>query len=861
MSTIALRDRFERGVLPYVRKPHRYIGSELHRIVKPHAKLRWAFAFPDLYEIGMSSLGLQILYHRINTSHPEIAAERVFLPEEDAAQRLRSEGIPLLTLETGTPVHECDLLGISLSYEMVLPGMLELLDLSGVPIHASERGEAHPIVIAGGPLVFNPEPFADFIDLAVLGDGEEVVVEISKLMLRAVKEKWPRAKRLDRLEEMEGVYRPASHVVEETTAGRLIVPVDSNKPLVTGCTVEKLQREYYPERPMVPMTETVFDRLTIEVMRGCTRGCRFCQAGNLYRPVRERDPEEVVAQAVEYVASTGYEEISLASLSTSDYSGLPRLIEGLRSELSGRGVSLSFPSLRPDSFTLDMARALPDSRKGSLTFAPEAGTQRLRDLINKNTCEDDLIRAATLGFAEGYTGIKLYFMIGLPGETHEDLDGIVDLALKVAAVRVKSGQRVTVSINPFAPKAHTPFQRFSQNTASEYREKLAFLKQKFRRTQVKYTGNDPESAILESAIARGDRRLGRVIERVWRKGAMLEAWGDRFDPERWHASFAEEHLDLRQFVEGFAGGERLPWAHLTKGITESFFAREMERAERYETAPDCREGKCDSCGLMKYIPKSGKVCNVYPVVAPPSPSTEEPRKLPVKVVHTVRIRYRRGESLKWTGHLDMVRVWDRLLRRAGVPVAYSQGYHPHPRIRYSPPLPVGLISDDEYVDLDLAEALTAEEVLQKLCAQVPEGLVPVVVLAVGERPDPLSAQVEHIDYGFRPEEPKAFARRLDAFLRTDRYEIQRRKGSTARVVDLRSYVDSVSRQRDGVWMLRLNVRDGATARLDELAQAWGLGNSLGPDAIRLGLYVRYDGRITRPLDAVRSVLSRAGEAL
>ncbi len=861
MSTLALRDRFERGVLPYVRKPHRYTGSELHRIVKPRAELRWALAFPDLYEIGMSSLGFQIVYHRINSSRPEIAAERVFLPEEDAARRLRSEHVPLLTLETGTPVHECDLLGISLSYEMALPGMLELLDLSGIPIRSSDRGAGDPIVVAGGPVVFNPEPFADFIDLAVLGDGEDVVVEISELMLHAVRENWPRSKRLARLEEIDGVYRPASHPAEKTESGRLIVPMEESRPLVTSRTVQALKREYYPGRPLVPMTETVFDRLTIEVMRGCTRGCRFCQAGNLYRPVRERDPEEIVAQAVDYVASTGYEEISLASLSTSDYSGLPRLIEGLRSELGGRGVSLSFPSLRPDSFTPEMARAMPQGRKGGLTFAPEAGTQRLRDRINKNTREEDLIRAATLGFAEGYTGVKLYFMIGLPGETTEDLDGIAKLALKVASVRAKSGQRVTVSVSPFAPKAHTPFQRFDQDTAEQYREKLAYLKRKFRGTPVKYTGHDPETAILESAIARGDRRLGGVLERVWRKGAVLEAWSDRFDPERWHASFAEEGLELRHFVEGFLASQQLPWAHLTKGVSERFFARESERAERVETVPDCRLGKCDSCGLVKYIPKGATVCNAYPEVAPVSPATEQRCELPVSVVHTLRIRYRRGEALKWTGHLDMVRVWDRLLRRAGVPVAYSQGYHPHPRIRYSPPLPVGLVSDDEYVDLDLAEPLAAEEVLRRLQAQAPEDLVPVAVLAVGERPEPLAARVEQIDYAFCPEEPEAFAERLNAFLQLDRYEIQRRKGSTTRSVDLRPFVDSVDCQRDGVWTLRLNVRDGATARLDELARAWGLGSSLGPGAKRLGLYVRHEGRIKRPLEAVRGVLSRAGEAL
>jgi len=850
----ALQERFERGVLPNVRRPHRYAGGEMHRIVKPNAALRWALAFPDLYEIGMSSLGMQILYHVIN-SHHDVAAERVFLLEEDAIKLMREQGVPLLTLETKTPVQKCDLLGISLSYEMALPGMLELIDLSGIPVRSSERSETDPIVIVGGPVAFNPEPFADFIDLAVLGDGEEVVVEINELMLRAVREKWPRAKRLARLEELEGVYRPSSQTLEEHPSGRLIVNTEK---LITGRTVESLRNEYYPSHPLLPTSEIVFDRLTIEVMRGCTRGCRFCQAGNLYRPVRERDPRDVVAQAVANIEATGYEELSLASLSTSDYSGLPVLIEGLRDALSGRGISLSFPSLRPDSFTEEMARALPGGRKGSLTFAPEAGTQRLRDIINKNSREEDLLRAAKIGFAEGYNGIKLYFMIGLPGETMEDMDGIVDLSRKVFALKAKAGQKVTVSVSPFAPKAHTPFQRFGQNSVAQYREKLDYLKLKFRKTGIKYTGHDPESAILESAIARGDRRMGKVLERVWRKGAYLEAWSDRFDPERWGVAFAEEGLEAWQFVQGFAGGQRLPWAHLSKGITDHFFEKEMVRAEAGITAPDCREGKCDSCGLMKYIPAKGRVCNVYLPLAPPTPAPEEGEKNASEVAIRARIRYQRGEPLRWTGHLDMVRIWDRLLRRAELPITYSQGFHPHPRISFSPPLPVGLLSDDEYVDLDLAEPLEAQEVLSRLTKHAPDGLIPVEVSTALEKQVALASSVERIEYVFRPERPEEFVAKLDEFLGREHYEIQRQKGSKFKYVDLRPFVDDVDRLGDGVWMLKMSVRDGASARLDELAHAWGLGKWLGPETKRLRMCVQHEGSWAQPGQVVRGLIARAG---
>jgi radical SAM family uncharacterized protein/radical SAM-linked protein len=804
----------------------------------------------------MSSLGMQILYHRINSISPKVAAERVFLPEEDAAARMRTEGIPLPTLETWTPVRDCDLLGISLSYEMALPGMLELLDLGGVPHHGRQRGEKDPIVLVGGPVAYNPEPFADFIDLAVLGDGEQVVTEISEVMLKAKRQGWPRAKRLAELETLHGVYRPSSHHVVEGPEGRLFVEHDPKEPLVTGRTVPELLREYYPERPLLPMSETVFDRLTVEVMRGCTRGCRFCQAGSLYRPVRERDPDEIVEQAVAALEATGYEELSLASLSTSDYSGLSRLIDGLADALRGRGISLSFPSLRPDSFTPEMAVAFAGGRKGSLTFAPEAGTQRLRDIINKNSREEDLLRASELAYSVGYSGIKLYFMIGLPGERLEDLDGIFELSRKVAATRAKQGQRVTVSVSPFAPKAHTPYQRFTQNTAEQYREKLDYLRGKFRKSGMKYTGHNPESAILESAIARGDRRLGNVIERVWRSGAVLEAWNDRFDPERWHQAYRDEGLSPRLFVDGFAGGVRLPWGHLSKGITEQFFKKEWTRSERAVTAPDCREGKCDACGLMKYIPGGAKVCNSYRQTAVPSPRPGVEEKPSGDYGMTLRIRYRRGEPLRWTGHLDMVRLWDRLLRRARLPITYSQGYHPHPRLGFAPPLPVGLVSEDEYIDIDLTESFTAEEAFERIFHTAPDGLEPLSAVAMSSRPDSLASRIERIDYGFRPDPEDGFVEQLDTFLSSDRWPVERVKKGKYRTVDLRSFVHSVRRENSGEWILQMNVRDGATARLDELARVWGLGEWLGPHARRLGMFLKHEGRWTDPMAFGSGMLSQ-----
>jgi len=849
-------DRVETDILPYVRKPQRYAGRELHRIVKPDAELRFAIAYPDLYEIAMSSLAVQILYHRINSIGSEVAGERVFLPEEDAAACFRATNLPLTTLETRTPLNQCDIVGVSLSYEMALPGMLELLDLGGIPIRSEVRGENDPIVIAGGPIAFNPEPFADFVDLVAVGDGEDQVVELSRVALECKRAGQSRAETLARLAAVEGIYRPALHTPVESDGGHYIIETD-NGPLVRGCLIESLSPHNYPNNPLVPLTEITFDRLSLEVMRGCTRGCRFCQAGTLYRPVRERRSHDVVKQAVANINATGHTELSLTSLSTSDYSPLPDLIDALQDQFRGQGISLAFPSLRPDSFTPEMARAFPGSRKSGITFAPEAGTQRLRDVINKNSNEEDLYRAVDLAFSEGYTSVKLYFMIGLPTETDEDLAGIASMAAKVTKLRKTKRQRVTVSVSPFAPKAHTPFQRFGQTSVEETRRRINVLRDAFRGVQARLTTHDPYSALIETTIARGDRRMGAVIERVWKDGGVLEAWHDRFKADRWWQAYADEQLDPNQLASAMMG-QQLPWDHVSKGVHNRFHEREWKKALKAKATDDCRDGKCHACGLERMIPENSKVCNSYSELMNRAPHPAVGTLAPTEVAVVARVRYTRGPELRWSGHLDLVRLWERILRRAGVPVAYSQGFHPHARLGFGPPLPVGLQSDAEYIDISIAEAMTADQVIDSINSIAPVGLCAEQAVVLEKRPEALAAIVDRLVYEFPTPDHEQFDDSLKEFMRQDTCVVKRISKGKEKRVDLRQFVNQVD-QHDGTTVLHLDAINGATARLDELASVWNADSAFLSTITRKEMLVPSPaGSLVTPMELMTDTLSRSG---
>lgn len=594
-------------ILPLVQKPARYAGGEWNAVRKDwdRVDLKVAFAFPDVYEVGMSHLGLQILYGIVN-SRSDALMERVFAPWPDMEEKMREHGLPLFTLESRRPVRDFDIVAFTLQYEMSFSNILYMLDLAGIPLRSDQRGEECPLVIAGGPCAFNPEPLADFIDLFVIGEGEEAVNEFLDLYLSGRRRKLSRQDFLYEAARMPGVYVPSLYRVlyREDGAVLKVAPARDGVPeKVTKRVVRDLDRAPFPARPVVPSTEVVHDRIMVEVLRGCTRGCRFCQAGVLYRPVREKKPETVLRQAAELVESTGYNEISLTSLSTSDYTPVRRVISSLMDDYARRGVSVSLPSLRVDNFSVELAKEVQRVRRTSLTFAPEAGTQRLRDVINKGVTEEDLLKTAEAVFREGWQAVKLYFMIGLPTETDEDLDGIARLAKEVLAAGKKAGVprgrlRVTVSVSSFVPKPHTAFQWEPQNTLAELKRKQAYLSERLRERGLVFNYHDAGVSFMEAAFARGDRRLGDVLLKAFELGCKFDGWSEHFSLDRWREAFRLAGLEPEWYAyRRYDYGDPLPWDHIDSGVSKKYLAGEHRRALAGRTTGDCRTGSCPGCGL------------------------------------------------------------------------------------------------------------------------------------------------------------------------------------------------------------------------------------------------------------------------
>ena len=808
-----IQDQVE-DILPRVRKPARYTGGEIGEIKKNHDKVKvlFALAFPDLYDVGMSNLGLKILYHILNR-RKDTAAERVFAPADDMEHEMLEAGIPLYALESCVPIHNFNILGFSLAHELSYTNVLNMLDLAGLPINSAERNESHPLVIAGGHCTVNPEPMAQFIDAFVIGEGEDVVHKIVEVYK---KHKDNRHDLLRALATIEGVYVPSLYRKE----GDGLYPIEDGVPSSVKRTfVTNFEEADYPESFVVPFIETVHDRAALEIMRGCTRSCRFCQAGMITRPVRERSAAKLEEQAEKLIASTGYDEIGLMSLSSTDHSQIERVVRDLIGRYGPDGVGVSLPSIRADADCVRLAAEIESVRKTGLTFAPEAGTQRLRDTINKNVTEEDLLEAVDAAASSGWRKIKLYFMIGLPTETDEDVLAIAGLVNKVLGVARKRGKplAINVGVSSFVPKPHTPFQWRAQDSVEELRRKIGILQDSLRNRSVSLSWHDTEMSELEAVLARGGRELGPAIQRAWELGACFDSWNERNagcetrNAELWRQAFAETGVDVDAIIHGRRGyNDPLPWNHINCGVTKHWLAVQDRLADKAKATPDCGWEDCLNCGIKEFT--ASAECRVQ------SPESGSPATPMTRSTPTTRSWYRltfsKERSLRWLSHLDLVRAFERAVRRARLPVAYSEGFNPRPRVSFYTQLAVGMTGEAELATIEVTRQMDSKKLVEVLNSGLPEGIIVHSAEEVEGRRSPAIKGSEYsieVSGAIRAEIDIA----LNTLLSNNSVVIERKKEKETRPVDIRPGIESVEMLNGGL-ILRARL---AGVRPSELIDA------------------------------------------
>ncbi len=759
-----------------VAKPAQYIGGEWNAIRNDPSKVkaRIGLAFPDVYEVGMSHLGLKVLYSIVN-GREDLAAERLFAPWPDMEELMRKHRIPLHTLESSTPAVELDILGFSLQYELCATTILQMLDLAGIPLHSKDRGPSHPFVVGGGPGAFNPVPLAPFFDAFAIGDGEELILELADLLLEWKRSRSPREDLLRAWKQLPGMFIPSLHENGEKVSKRIVRDLDSAD---------------FPTRLVVPFCETVHDRVGIEIARGCTRGCRFCQAGMLYRPVREREASTIVDLAAKSLAVTGWEEVALLSLSSGDYSCIGDLVSIVAEKLCSDMVALSLPSLRTETLNERIAQQIRRVRKTGFTLAPEAGTDRLRQVINKGNTEDDLERAVRAAFEAGWRSLKLYFMIGLPTEVDEDLDGIIRLVRKTA--HWARGGRITASISTFVPKAHTPFQWAGQISMEETKRRQAYIRRYFRQGKAQVKFHDCRTSFLEGVLARGDSRLSHVIKRVFEKGARLESWDDRLKIHTWMETFQEVGIDPQSYLRPRELSEELPWSFVDTGIDSDFLAKEWRNAYAGRTTDDCRFGECQDCGVCDFN-------EIYPKIAKPiAPDLVDTGFGSVNLsggIRRFRLRFEKTGQMRFLGHHDIVRTFHRAFRRCGLKLDYSKGFHPQPRMRFSPPVPVGVESIAEYLDFDLIGiGNSPDEILRTLSDKVPNGLKPLELNEISLNNGAISGKIRQVTYkvtAFSLLSPEELERKVREFQSSTILTVIRERKGKKKSWNLKDWVDGL----------------------------------------------------------------------
>jgi len=739
-------------ILKHVEKPGRYLGGEWNEVKKsPHkAKAKVALVFPDLYEIGMSYLGQKIIYSLLN-NHPHILAERVYAPWIDFEEELRSKRLPLFSLENKIPLYEFDLIGFSLLYELNYSNILTILELGQIPLLSSERDLKFPLVIGGGPAVFNPEPVASIFDLFSVGDGEESFIEIIEKFIFLKKELKEKEAVLREMTKIKGVYVPSLYKTFQPSKSSLLAvkPADGAPAKIQKRILFDLKKTSFPENVVVPSIKTVFDRVSVEIARGCPQKCRFCQAASIYFPYRIKNPSLVIQNIMNSLNSTGYGDASLASLSVTDYPYLDKVIESLMQELAEQRISLSLPSLRPGGLSSELAENIIKVRKTGFTLVPEAGTERLRRVINKNLEDQEIFNASSNAFSLGWRLLKLYFMVGLPTERDEDLEGIIRMVQEIIKFGTRIlgfSPRINLSISSFIPKPHTPFQWLKMEEEEILREKHLFLKSSLRSyPQIKFKDHPLKSSVLEAVFSRGDRRLSDVLLKAWENGARFDSWNDKFNFRTWRKTFESEKLNYHLYLGPLSKKELLPWDHIDCGLKKSHLLQELRRALSGERTPSCldeRCGRCQGCSFWPQLEKEFKEKIKFKSEKLPSPGKE------TENVYRYRVFYSKLHQARFLSHLDLSSIIQRALRRGGFSVLYSEGFHPKIRISFCPALPLGMEAKAEVLEFKSRHLYTKEEFLRQINKFLPPGIKFLRLKRLKASEPSLDASIENMVYSF-----------------------------------------------------------------------------------------------------------------